>query len=93
MMHYRAGAGSEPRPCAACCVGDQTDRQTGRGETQMLPRMVHGAESLPRDDRRLLAIMERSSGPPQTTQGACAAAPPLVNLAPSPPRFAPTVLF
>eukprot|EP00962_Isochrysis_galbana_P055282 scaffold27005_cov132-Isochrysis_galbana.AAC.6 len=40
--------------------------------------------------------MERSSGPPQTTdhtQGACAAAPPLVDLAPSPPGFAPTVLF
>eukprot|EP00962_Isochrysis_galbana_P019548 scaffold5695_cov145-Isochrysis_galbana.AAC.2 len=52
-----------------------------------------GAESLPRDDRRLLAVMERSSGPPQTTQGACAAAPPLVDLAPSPPGFAPTVFF
>eukprot|EP00962_Isochrysis_galbana_P050726 scaffold22080_cov125-Isochrysis_galbana.AAC.4 len=37
-MHYRAG--SEPRPCAACCAGEQTGRQTGRGETQTLPRMV-----------------------------------------------------
>eukprot|EP00962_Isochrysis_galbana_P038958 scaffold13914_cov122-Isochrysis_galbana.AAC.1 len=37
-MHYRAG--SEPRPCAACCAGDQADKQTGRGETQTLPRMV-----------------------------------------------------
>eukprot|EP00962_Isochrysis_galbana_P004519 scaffold1238_cov116-Isochrysis_galbana.AAC.5 len=52
-MHYRAG--SEPRPCAACCAGDETDRQTGRGETEAAE---DGAESLPRDDRRFLAVME-----------------------------------
>eukprot|EP00962_Isochrysis_galbana_P036405 scaffold12582_cov126-Isochrysis_galbana.AAC.4 len=29
LMHYRAG--SEPRPCAACCAGSaQATRQTGR---------------------------------------------------------------
>eukprot|EP00962_Isochrysis_galbana_P026850 scaffold8370_cov101-Isochrysis_galbana.AAC.4 len=86
-MHYRAG--SEPRPCAACCAAHrrphrQADRQKKK-RSRDTDAAEDGAESLPRDNRRLLAVMERSNGPPQTTQGTCAAAPTLVDLAPSPP--------
>eukprot|EP00962_Isochrysis_galbana_P041140 scaffold15022_cov117-Isochrysis_galbana.AAC.9 len=81
------GLSPDPAQHAAQVVRRRPDGQADR-QRRDTDAAEDGAESLPRDDRRLFAVMEMSSGPPQTTQGACAAAPPLVDLsrqAPSPP--------
>eukprot|EP00962_Isochrysis_galbana_P000824 scaffold238_cov111-Isochrysis_galbana.AAC.5 len=107
-MHCRAGSGSDPRSCAACCAasasaqfytiniklalrrtGRLTGRQTERRGWCLVALPAASRVRLPRDDRRLLAVMEkgeRGRGSRVEGRGQNAPAPPFVDRSRAKPR-------